>query len=107
MALGVALNRGEHVDIGFEIEVPSGEYDDSVEVSETIPLDLEERSAKICYLDISMVIDENPKLIEIIDDVNSEDDWNGSLRDLRNHCSVQIGSAISNLENASLRPIFC
>jgi len=33
MALGVALERGEHVDMGFEIEVPANAYHDSMAVS--------------------------------------------------------------------------
>jgi hypothetical protein len=37
MALGVALERGEHVDMWFEIEVPASEYDDSMEVSDFPP----------------------------------------------------------------------
>jgi hypothetical protein len=54
MALEGAMDHAENVDMKFEVEVPTGEYDDSIEVLETTPLDLEEASAKICYFDVSL-----------------------------------------------------
>lgn len=49
---GVALERGEHVDMGFEIEVPSSEYDDYMEVSDVSST--EKRMCRVTFIRFSM-----------------------------------------------------
>jgi len=49
---GVALERGEHVDMGFEIEVPSSEYDDYMEVSDVSST--EKRMCRVTFIRLSM-----------------------------------------------------
>lgn len=39
VAPGIALDRAEHTAMGLEIEVPAGEFDGCVEVTETTPLE--------------------------------------------------------------------
>ena len=48
------MDHAENVHMKFEIEVPTGEYDYSMETLETTPPDLEEASTKICYFDVSL-----------------------------------------------------
>ena len=77
-APGVAMDRGENVAMGLEIEVPAGVFDGCVEVLETTPLDPEEESTKIYCPGIGLVIDDEAELVEYRlrpdDDCDDEDD---------------------------------
>lgn len=64
-APGVALDRAEHVDMGLDVEVPAGEFEECVEIEETTPLDPEEESAKIYCPGTGLVVDDEVRLVEV------------------------------------------
>ncbi len=65
LAPGAALDRAEHVDMGLEIEVPAGEFENCVEVEETTPLAPSEESTKIYCPGTGLVIDDEAELVEV------------------------------------------
>ena len=65
IAPGVALDRGENTAMGLTIDVPYGELDECVEVTETSPLDSPgSSSTKIYCSDVGLVIDDEAELTE-------------------------------------------
>ncbi len=71
-APGVALDRAEHLRMGFEMETPAGAFDDCVEVVETSELDAAAESSKIYCEDIGLVEDSGLQLVEL--DIEGADD---------------------------------
>lgn len=68
VAPGVALDRGEHVETGLEINVPAGVFEGCVEVTETTPLNPDEESTKVYCRDVGLVIDGDLELAAIFGD---------------------------------------
>jgi hypothetical protein len=65
VAPGVALDRAEHVDEGFSIEVPAGTFDRCIEVRETTPLEPGDVSTKIYCRGVGLVVDDDLELVSI------------------------------------------
>ncbi|MGH7830366.1 MAG: hypothetical protein ACREP8_09335 [Candidatus Binatia bacterium] len=64
IAPGVALDRAEHVKMGFNVKVPAGSFKDCVKVHETSPLDPDAESKKIYCPGVGLVIDDVLKLVK-------------------------------------------
>jgi hypothetical protein len=65
LAPGEAMDRGENVAMGLEVEVPAGTFTDCVEVLDTNPLEPEsEGDTKIYCPGIGLAIDEDAELVE-------------------------------------------
>lgn len=65
--LNGALDRAEHTDMGVEVGVEAGDFEDCVEISETTPLDAHELSEKIYCDGVGLVVDDDLELDNIID----------------------------------------
>jgi hypothetical protein len=75
IAPGAALDRAEHVAMGFETDVPVGELEDCVEVHETTPLEPGALSVKVYCAEIGLVRDGAVELVEYeSDDEDDEED---------------------------------
>lgn len=59
VAPDVALDRAEHVDMGLDIEVPAGLFENCVEIEETTPLEPKAVSTKIYCPGVGLTIDED------------------------------------------------
>jgi len=68
IAPGVAMDRGEHVSMGLDVEVPAGNFEDCVKVKETTPLNKKELTTKIYCPETGLVIDNDLELIAISGD---------------------------------------
>jgi hypothetical protein len=78
IAPDVALDRAEHVALGFEMEVPAGTFDDCLEVVETTPLEPGHESTKIYCEGVGLVVDSDAELVETnIDDEDEDEDDGG------------------------------
>ena len=62
-APGIALDRAEHVEMGLEVEVPAGTFEDCVEVEETSALEPGAESTKVYCPGIGMVQDDEALLV--------------------------------------------
>ena len=60
-----ALDRAEHVEVGEEISVPAGDFENCVKVEETTPLDKKELSEKTYCYGVGLVVDEDLELVSI------------------------------------------
>ncbi len=67
VAPGVALDRAEHVGLGFEIESPAGGFDDCVRIEESTPLDPDSISDKSYCAGVGLVLDDELELVSIYD----------------------------------------
>lgn len=65
IAPDLALDRAEHAEMGLEIGVPAGDFEDCVLVEETTPLERKELSEKVYCPDIGLVIDDDLELTAI------------------------------------------
>lgn len=64
----VAMDRGEHINMGLEITVPAGStFTDCVAVEENTPLDKKELSTKIYCPGVGLVIDDDLELVQIVE----------------------------------------
>ncbi len=72
IAPGEALDRAEHLEMGLELTVPAGVFEDCVEIEETTPLEPDSESTKIYCSGIGMVVDDEIELVEF--DIDDEDD---------------------------------
>jgi hypothetical protein len=72
IAPDVALDRAEHVRMGFEVETDAGTFDECVEVVETSPLDAGSESVKVYCEEVGLVDDDGAVLKEM--DVEGADD---------------------------------
>ena len=61
-----ALDRAEHVEMGQEITVPAGTFQNCVSIDETTPLDKHELSEKDYCYDVGLVTDGDLELVNII-----------------------------------------
>jgi hypothetical protein len=62
---GEALDRAEHVEMGLEITVPAGTFENCVKINETRPLDKKELSEKCYCQGVGLLIDGDLELREI------------------------------------------
>jgi len=60
-----AKDRGEHTSMGFEVEVPAGEFQNCVEVTETTPLEPGEESFKTYCPGVGLVRDDELELMAV------------------------------------------
>lgn len=67
VAPAVAMDRAEHVRMGFAIEVPAGNFEDCVQVLETTPLDKKSRSTKIYCPGTGLVFDDGVELTGVVE----------------------------------------
>jgi hypothetical protein len=65
MALGIAEDRGENVEMGLEVVTPAGTFFDCVRVVETSPLDAGAESEKTYCPNVGLVVDDVVTLVEI------------------------------------------
>jgi hypothetical protein len=63
IAPDVALDQGENVIMGLEVEVPAGTFEDCVEVRETTPLEPGSESIKRYCPDVGLVFDDGVELV--------------------------------------------
>jgi hypothetical protein len=68
----VALDRAEHVDMGFEVDVLAGDFEECVRVTETTPLEPDSESTKIYCAEIGPVADNEAELVEY--EIEDEED---------------------------------
>lgn len=64
MALN-AQDRSEHTAMGFEVEVPAGEFQDCVEITETTPLEPGHESLKTYCPNVGIVRDGDLELVKV------------------------------------------
>ena len=60
-----ALDRAEHVEVGQELTVPAGTFENCVKVEETTPLDKKELSEKNYCYGVGLVTDDDLELVSI------------------------------------------
>ena len=65
IAPGIALDRGEHVRVGFSTRVPAGRFDFCLEVKETSPLEPDDVSIKVYCRGVGLVRDEDLELTAV------------------------------------------
>jgi hypothetical protein len=63
----VAMDRAEHVDMGLNIAVPAGDFEDCVQVDETTPLEQKSLSTKIYCPGTGLVFDDGVELIFVVE----------------------------------------
>ncbi len=66
-----AQDRGEHTSMGFEVEVPAGEFQNCVEITETSPLEPGQESLKTYCPNVGLVRDADLELIAVYRNANS------------------------------------
>ncbi len=71
LAPDVALDQAEHVEMGLEVEVPAGEFEDCVEILETTPLEPGSESTKVYCAEVGLVIDNDAQLVSF--DIGEEE----------------------------------
>jgi hypothetical protein len=64
LAAGVALDRAEHVRMGFKVTTPAGTFEECVEVKETTPLEPGAVSTKVYCAELGLVVDNVVKLVD-------------------------------------------
>jgi hypothetical protein len=74
IAEGIALDRAEHTDMGLEVTVPAGTFEDCVEVTETTPLEPDSESVKIYCPEVGLVVDDVFELVSYGNKDNDDDD---------------------------------
>jgi hypothetical protein len=74
IADGIALDRAEHVDMGLEVDVPAGSFDDCVQVIETTPLEPGSESEKMYCPGVGLVIDDVFELVRYGNKGNGNED---------------------------------
>jgi hypothetical protein len=77
VAPGVALDRAEHVRMGFSATTPFGTLDDCVEVLETTPLEPGAESRKVYCAGIGLVMDDGVQLVAVFDHAGAHDEDGG------------------------------
>lgn len=73
IACDVALDRAEHVKTGLTVETPFGVLENCVQVRETSPLDHGAESTKVYAPGIGLVVDNDIRLVDVIENVKDDD----------------------------------
>ncbi len=64
MAPDVAMDRAEHVGMGFAVETPAGVFENCVVVLETSLLEPDEETIKIYAPGVGLIVDDGLELVE-------------------------------------------
>jgi hypothetical protein len=64
LADGIALDRADHVEMGFQVTTDAGTFSDCARIIETSPLERKSSSTKVYCRGIGLVIDSDVELVE-------------------------------------------